>query len=386
MSNKNKYIYIVNVTRQLSIDMINHFYEKGDEIHLITGIQEVNYEKLNPNIKVTYLNKYNNITPIKRVYTWVLFTFLSFFYVLFSNRKKEIILITSPPFIIFLGLLLMKLKNQKYHLIIWDLYPDVLINFGVFKENSIIIKLWKKLNKKCFKHASTIITLGIHLSEAVKKYTDKEPVIIRNWVNTDFIIPMQKSENPFAIKHNLVDKVVVMYSGNMGVTHDIESIVNTAELLQNKKEIQFLIIGDGAKKRKITQMVADKNLTNVLLLPFQEKETLPFSLASADIGIVTLSEGAESVSVPSKTYYTLSAGSAIIALASKESELALLIEKYKCGEIFDLANPKWIADYIFSLSENKDELNVFKENARKASFDFTTKNAEDYYNYIHTTK
>ena len=80
-------------------------------------------------------------------------------------------------------------------------------------------------------------------------------------------------------------------------------------------------------------MVADKKLKNVLLLPYQKKEILPFSLGAADIGIVTLSEGAENISVPSKTYYTLAAGSAIIALASLESELALLIEKYNCGKL-----------------------------------------------------
>ena len=99
MSSK-KYVYIVNVTRQLSIDMINYFHSKGDEVHLIAGVLEVNYAPLHPNVKVTYFIKYNSTSAFKRLYTWMLFTIYTFFYLLFSSRKKGLILITSPPFII----------------------------------------------------------------------------------------------------------------------------------------------------------------------------------------------------------------------------------------------------------------------------------------------
>lgn len=377
-----KYIYLVNVTRQLSIDMINYFNGQGSEIQLITGVLEPNYAALSPDVKVTYFIKYNNSTPFKRLITWILFSIYSFFYILFLSRKKDLIIITSPPFAIFTGLIFKKIRKQNYHLIIWDLYPDVLVNFGVFKEKSFIIRGWKKLNKICFSNASNIFTIGQHLSDAIQKYTTNKPVIIQNWVDTEFIKPIRKSENPFLIKYQLENKFIVMYSGNMGITHDIESIVNTAELLISNPEIHFLIIGDGAKKARITQMVEDKKLKNVTLLPYQDKKILPYSLASADIGIVTLSEGAESVSVPSKTYYTLAAGSAIIALASLESELALLIEKYNCGKIYHKADCNAIAEFIRFLSKNEGEIESYKENSRKASLDFTPRNASLFYNYI----
>lgn len=377
-----KYVYIVNVTRQLSIDMINYFHTKGADVHLITGTLEVNYAPLNPAVKITYLVKYNNTSALKRLYTWILFTVQSFFYLFFISSKKELIIITSPPFIVFLGLFFKKIRNQKYHLIIWDLYPDALINFKVLKEKSFIIRIWKRLNKKCFNQAQNIFTLGRHLSEAIEKYTYKKPIIIENWVDTDFIKPMPKSQNPFVANHRLENKLIVMYSGNLGITHNIESIVTTADVLKNNTNICFLIIGDGAKKTKIAQMVKEKNLNNVLLLPYQEKEVLPFSLSSADIGIVTLDEGAENISVPSKTYYTLAAGSAIIALASLKSELAIIIEKYQCGKIFEKPDCKSIADFIIELSQNNAKLENFKKNSRKASFDFTPINAGLFYKAI----
>lgn len=381
MSSK-KYIYIVQVTRQLSIDILNEFSAQGEEIHLITGIVESNYKALDPKIKVTSFIKHNSISTIKRLFTWSLFTILSFFYVLFSSKKKELILVTTPPFILFIGLFLKKVRNQNYHLIIWDLYPDVLINFGSLKKSSLIIRTWKKLNTRCFNNASTIFTLGKHLASAIEKYTKKEAIIIPNWVNSDFLKPISKTENTFAIKHQLTDKLVVMYSGNLGMTHDIESIVDTAEILKNNPHIHFVIIGDGVKKAKIDQSVKEKNLKNVLLLPYQVKEVLPYSLSCADIGIVTLSQGAESISVPSKTYYMMAVGSAILALSSTESELGILIEKHHCGRVFDKPDVQKIADFILYLSQNNAELNKFKENSRKASFNYTPENAKLYYKYI----
>lgn len=383
MTNQKKYIFLVQVTRQLSIDILNNFANKGAEIELVTGVVESNYAPLNPSIKVKYYNKYDNTSGFKRMYTWLLFTFLSFFHVLLSNKKKELIIITTPPFIVFTGLFFKRLRNQNYHLIIWDLYPDVLVNFNVLKESSWLINYWKRLNKTCFNKAVNIFTLGEHLSKAIKEYTTNEPIIIQNWVNSDFVKPMPKSENLFAKEYQLQDKLVVMYSGNMGLTHDIESIVYAAEALKSNPMVHFVIIGDGAKKEKISLFVSEKELTNVLMLPYQSNEVLPYSLSCADIGVVTLSQGAETISVPSKTYYTLAAGSVILALASHESELGLLIEKYKCGKVFE--NPKTIeiVSFIEQLLHKKEILDEYKQNARKASFNFTPENAKQYYDYIY---
>jgi glycosyltransferase involved in cell wall biosynthesis len=380
--NSKKYIFIVQVTRQLSIDILNNFISEGAEIELVTGIVEPNYASLDPRIKVRYFNRYDNTSTFKRMFTWSLFTFYSFFYILFRSRKKELILITTPPFIVFLGLFFKKVRNQNYHLIIWDLYPDVLVNFGVLKKTSFVLRIWERLNRSCFNNASTLYTLGKHLSDAIQKYTTNKPIIIPNWVNADFVKPVIRDENTFAKHYNLNDKLVVMYSGNLGLTHDIESIVYTANLLKFNSSIQFVIIGDGAKKAKIEAYIKSEALSNVLLLPYQSKEILPFSLTAADVGIVTLSQGAETISVPSKTYYTLAAGSAIVAIAAEASELGVLVNRYNCGRVFENSPAEKIAEFILYLSENKVELDLLKRNARSASLDFTPKNAKLYYDYI----
>ena len=378
----NKYLYVVQVSRQLSIDIINRFVKEGKQIHLLTGLVESNYEALDPSVQVTYLNKYDNRTAFKRLFTWGLFTFLSFFYILFRSKKNDLILVSTPPFLSFLGLFFNKIRKQNYHLIIWDLYPDVLVNFGIFKENSRIIKVWKNLNISSFNRSAHVFTLGRHISESIQKYCEKKPIIIPNWVNTDFVKPIEKTNNSFAIHHGLTNKLVVMYSGNLGITHNIESIVSAAEYLIHEKDIQFVIIGDGARRAGIEAMIKEKNLKNILLLPYQDKSILPFSLSSADIGVVTLGEGAENISVPSKTYYMLAAGSAIMALSSEQSELGLLIADYHCGKVFEKPTPQDLSTFIIQLSKDPELLKQFKLQSRKAALNFTPLNAGLYYQYI----
>lgn len=378
----NKYLYVVQVSRQLSIDIINRFVKEGKQIHLLTGLVESNYAALDPSVQVTYLNKYDNRTAFKRLFTWGLFTFLSFFYILFRSKKNDLILVSTPPFLSFLGLFFNKIRKQNYHLIIWDLYPDVLVNFGVFKENSRIIKVWKNLNISSFNRSIHVFTLGRHISESIQKYCEKKPIIIPNWVNTDFVKPIEKTNNSFAIHHGLTNKLVVMYSGNLGITHNIESIVSAAEYLTHEKDIQFVIIGDGARRAGIEAMIKEKNLKNILLLPYQDKSILPFSLSSADIGVVTLGQGAENISVPSKTYYMLAAGSAIMALSSEQSELGLLIADYHCGKVFEKPTPQDLSAFIIQLSKDPELLKQFKLQSRKAALNFTPLNAGLYYQYI----
>lgn len=294
----------------------------------------------------------------------------------------ELILVSTPPFLSFLGLFFNKIRKQIYHLIIWDLYPDVLVNFGVFKEGSLVIKAWKNLNISSFNRSAHIFTLGRHISESIEKYGEKKPIIIPNWVDTEFVKPIEKINNPFAIEHGLTDKLVVMYSGNLGITHNIESIVNTAECLSDEKEIQFVIIGDGAKRAGIEALIKEKNLKNILLLPYQDKSILPYSLSSADIGVVSLGVGAENISVPSKTYYMLAAGSAILALSSEQSELGLLIADYQCGKVFEKPSAQDIAAFIILLSKDVELLKQYKLQSRKAALNFTPLNAGLYYQYI----
>ncbi|MCX6231080.1 MAG: glycosyltransferase family 4 protein [Bacteroidetes bacterium] len=383
MNNNKKYILICQATRYLIVDILNVFAENGSEIELFTGEIRTANIPLNSQIKVKKLITYNNKTNLNRLITGLIFTLQCLFLLIFRSKKNEIIFITTPPFIIFLGVFCKKFFHQPYHLLIWDLYPDVLVNFNVIKKKGLLEKIWAGFNEKTFRNAANIITISDNMAEAIKNYSKSINVeVISNWVDSAFIVPLEKENNPFAIQYHQTDKLTVIYSGNLGETHDIETIVEVAKIINNKN-ISFLIIGEGAKKKKIEELIIRYKLDNVIMLPLQSSGILPKSLACADIGVITLSQGAENVSVPSKTYYMMAAGSAILALSDEKSEISRLVEKYEIGEMHPSANYKNIAMFINEMFNNKVKLKFYKQNSRKASFDFTPENAKKYYKIIH---
>lgn len=87
--------------------------------------------------------------------------------------------------------------------------------------------------------------------------------VIHNWADGDTIVPRKKEENWFCRKHGLTSGLVIMYSGNMGATHDLESVVIAAKRLHDVTDTKFIFIGDGAKRDKIAQM-ADRDAAQEL--------------------------------------------------------------------------------------------------------------------------
>ncbi|MFN7658595.1 MAG: glycosyltransferase, partial [Dolichospermum sp.] len=111
-----------------------------------------------------------------------------------------------------------------------------------------------------------------------KKYPDLKPKIkvIENWAIED-IPAVNKQENKFAKQHELDEIFTVLYSGNLGRLHDIETITEAAKILKDE-QIKFVFIGDGAKTKIVKQAIDNYQLKNILLLPYQPRELLPLSL------------------------------------------------------------------------------------------------------------
>jgi glycosyltransferase involved in cell wall biosynthesis len=197
------------------------------------------------------------------------------------------------------------------------------------------------------------------------------------WTDNTFLKPIPKHENEFILKNNLQNKFVVMYSGNLGFSHDVEIIPEIAKIIAIP-EIEFLIIGDGDKKSLIEKKIKDYQLTNCKLLPWQETQMLPFSLAAADLSIVTLGKEASLLSVPSKTFNIMSVGTPLLCIASQKSELAQLVNTNKVGKIFDANQKNEIKNFILELFNNKNNLQEYKNNSLLTSKLFGPENANKF--------
>ena len=318
----------------------------------------------------------------------VLFTLRAFLHIIMNHRKSDVFLLTSaPPFLPVAAYFTHLLYKFPYVCLIYDLYPDIAIALRVVSKNHWVVKFWQAINRKVWQSSQGIIVLSPAMKERViaicPEVADKVSVI-HSWGDPKLIVPIAKEKNWFAKKHNLVNKFTVLYSGNMGRCHDLDTILATAQQLQNQP-IQFVCIGGGPKRESFIQEVAHLGLKNFLFLPYQEKSVLPYSLTACDLSLVSVEEGLESLVAPSKLYPALAAGRPIAVICPKTSYLPELIADGKFGIAIDNGDSNALSEFILQLSSHPQIAEKMGQSAREyLQLNFTPEIiAKQYINVLH---
>jgi glycosyltransferase involved in cell wall biosynthesis len=354
---KNPRLIIINQTISESFcDWVTKYAQANGDVELWTGNPP---DDAYPAIRIRRLTKYDRQSASTRLITWLQFTITATWLLIFTPRAVPVFSVTNPPFMPLILSLCHKLSGRKYALLEYDIYPQVMTRLGIIADRHILYKLWYRWHGWALKHASLVITLSdVMASELSAMVVDNHTLfhVVPTWTDTDFLKPLPKAENAFATAHHLQNKLVVLYSGNLGATHAIETILKVAEKLQDNPIVKFVIIGEGTKKKLVEDHIRRGAGTNILLLPLQPREQLPYSLASGDIAVVTLAEGYERLSMPSKTYDMMAAGNAILGISSAASSLDAVIEAHRCGVNFAPDQPDEIAAWIEMLAENPERL------------------------------
>lgn len=374
---KKKLIYIDQLVGPTSLDIINAL-TRYYEVHLYYGGIIKTYAELSPSVKLHKRPAYSKKSFLARFVSWLAFYCTTIPFILCKWWKGDFFFVSNPPLNFYIGYLFHRVFRIKFSLLLWDIYPDIIVQSNFVSEDSFIARKWSKWNTNTFPKAHRIFTVSESLSREIQKYENGQAshvVVVPNWVNADEIRPIARQDNLFIKSHQLHDDFIVMYSGNMGKTHDLETIVETARILQDQPGIRFVLIGDGEKKSKIVKTVMEGKIHNITILPFQDPEMFKSSIASAHIGFVTLAEGFENYSVPSKTYYLMAAGCIIFAIAGKGCELELIVDKYHCGYRFNPGSAVVIAEEILRLYNDRSLQQGMSANARKAAANFTPDNA-----------
>lgn len=369
-----KVVFINQSTGYLMIDIANAYAELYDEVVLLAGGIKVTERTLNEKIKVKHIAAYDRSSSIKRLLTWGWASLQIFNKLLFKYRKHEVVYVTNPPMAYLSSLLL---KNP-FSIIVYDTYPDALKNVGIGKDN-FIYKWWGKKNRKLFAKAKKIVTLSDGMADCLANYVEREKItVVPNWASKASFGPVAKSENFFVKEHGLEDKFTVMYSGNMGFTHNVETIVEVAKKLVDDERIHFMLIGDGKKKPELQEMSRNYGLKNCTFLDWQPADMLQYSLASADLGVITLNDETAKVSVPSKTYNLLAVGAPLLCIVPEDSELASMVAKYQNGACFQPDQIDEIAAFIKELASDKEKKDTMVGHSLAASKNYTYNNAKRY--------
>jgi len=288
-----------------------------------------------------------------------------------KSRAGDVFLVTTnppllPAFISFAA----KLRRARCVLLTHDVYPDALASIGGLSRDSFIYRVLKPVGSKTFRSMDMIFVLGRDMEALVKGHlgTTNVPVkIVTNWADTESIVPLPRMTNPLLRDLGLTDKFVILYSGNMGRTHGIETIVEAARRLRKYSDIFFLFIGWGAKESWLKSTVAREQLDNILVVPPRLRDDIPISLNACDLAIISFVSSMAGISVPSRMYNIMSAGKPLLGATDESSELAMLINEEGTGMTVSPDDPQGLADAILALRADREVLNEMGRRARRAA-------------------
>ena len=329
-------------TGQVLTELAEDLQSYGRSVRVITGLpnyvgSDIVEAPKNENyrgIKIKRLNYFrlSKDSAVGRLVGWFSFWINAFIYSIFLRDIQSVLIVSNPPILPFLGVLLKRFRKCRFCFLMHDIYPDIAIQIGKLKQDSVIAKIMNAVATVALKEADQVIALG---NDAKKRLISKGTlpqniVVIPNWGDKSKISPGTKN-NYFASEHDLVNKFVLLYSGNIGLYYNLEDLVAAAEKLQDLENLVLLFIGEGGKKAELMKLVSSKNLKNIRFLSYQPWDRYNLVLNSADILMVTLQEGVEGISVPSKMYSYMASGKPVAGMISYKSDVGRLIEEADCG-------------------------------------------------------
>ena len=285
------------------------------------------------------------------------------------RRGDKVIVVTNPPLLPFLITIASKLKRSRTVLLVHDVYPEVLVAAGILKLGSYICNLIQNATHWLYQSVTKVIVIGRDMEQiAVSKcgHTDKVQ-LITNWADLDIVKPLERQDNSLLKTYGLLDNFVLQYCGNMGRTHGLEYLLQTAEALQNGDSSHFLMIGSGARKNWLKKQVEDRNISNMTILPRCQRDDLNETLNACDIAVISFVHGMSGVSVPSRMYNIMAAGKPIMAIADDDSELASVVIEEDIGWVIPPGKIELLKNAINGAKSDRIRLKKMGERARIAA-------------------
>jgi glycosyltransferase involved in cell wall biosynthesis len=330
-----------SATSQLLTELAEDLIAQGASVTVISG--RTLYQGKEPKLSVRDIHEGIRIVRVgfirfDRSYTFGrLADYLSFwvFAVWAAVRMRNlscIVVLSDPPLLSLLAAMIRLIKPVKAVCWLQDLFPDLAIQAGIIRRGPTS-RLLNRLTQWSLRRMDQIIVIGRCMERRLLSHgiSIEKIVTIPNWADGDHISPLPRHENAFLVQYGLEGKFVVMYSGNHGIVHEFDSIVDLLRATKAVPRMCFCFIGEGAWKQRLVEIGRAEAWPHVVFLPYQTKTTLEFSLSAADVHLVSLKDGMEGLCVPSKLYGAMAAGRPVLFVGPANSEAALIIREAGCG-------------------------------------------------------
>lgn len=380
----------------LITELAEGLVKRGHKVRVVTGMPNYPQRRIYEGYRgKLYMTELTNGVAVQRSFVWVRpkpslldrlllevsFVLTSFVHAL-RGKRPDVIFITAPPLPVCVpAALLGWLHGTPIVLNLQDILPEAAVHVGLLK-NPKLIQIFEALEMFAYRTATKISVIAddfvAHLLS--REVPEHKIAQIPNWVDVNFIRPLPKENNQFRITHQLQNKFVVLYSGNIALTQGLETVIESATRLCEMSEIVFVIVGEEAALKRLQQQCQSYGASNVLLLPLQPRQDLPEMLAAADVGLVVQKHNVISFNMPSKIQVLMASGCALIASVPPNGSAARAVAQSGGGLIVEPENPEALATAILELYHHPEQVKMLGEKSREYALkNYTLELALDQY-------
>ena len=291
-------------------------------------------------------------------------------------RTDFVVTMTDPPMLVVAGLAMKFFKRNR--VIHWaqDLYPEVAEELGVLPRGNAVTNLLRRFSTEALVRGDAVVAIGRCMASRLtaRGVSYAKISIIPNWAPP--IQSLDRTNNPFRRTHGLEGQFVLVYSGNMGLVHEFDTVLDAADSLRGQRVV-FLFIGDGPRRVEVEAAARLRGIDNIRFLPSQPPDKLSESLSAADAHLVTMRSNLCGLVVPSKVYGVLAAGRPCLFVGPADSEAARLIRETDSGFVVEPGQSAQLASEILDWAGNPTLHAAACRKARIAGAACTVQNAAE---------
>ena len=270
------------------------------------------------------------------------------------HKPDVVVALTDPPPIGQIGSWVASLRRVPFVVVVKDIFPEVPVQLSMIR-NPLLIRILRRFTRELLRSADRVVSIGPMMDRRLREMgvPDDRIAQIPDWADGAAVRPLS-APSPMREAQGWQDRFVVMHSGNVGLSQDLDVLLDAAEVLRDERDIVIAIVGEGASKAGLEERAAREGLTNVVFLPYQEKASLSESLGAADLHLVMLRDGLAGYIVPSKVYGILAAGKPYVTAVEAGAEPQTIADEFECGIRVEPGDADGLAKAILIMRHESD--------------------------------
>lgn len=355
-------------TGRLAADLVRHLAAQGHPVTVVCGRSRYERAKAalaiepeaHPRVRIVRLPN----LPFARNAPARLLSYFSYFagamlYSLWARRPTVVLTLTTPPLLSLVGTLLKKLRGARHYIWEMDSYPDVTTDVGALRAGSWLARVLTAIGDYSHRQADGVIALGPCMQERLISHglPPSKIHVAENWADGNLIQPTSPPPDGC---------FTVLYSGNLGLVHEIDTICAAMDRLNGDQRFRFVFAGAGPRRPALEDFCRAHAIRTARFLPYQPSTGLGEHFGACHVGLVTQNPACLGSIVPSKIYSVMAAARPILFIGPRAATPARILERYQCGWQIDPGDVEALASLLRLLVADPELLRQAGLRARQA--------------------